>query len=236
MTGTNQKNVLLVEDDANFGMMLKCFLEIKKFNVTLCDDGNDAIRIAKSKSFDLFILDVMLPNKDGFTIAKEIKEKQIIAPFIFLTARAMKEDKMKGYELGALDYLVKPFDPDILYLKIQALLNQEQLKSSVEKTTKYIIGNFELYTLKQMLVLNNEEIHLTHKESELLRMLIEHKDNVLLRTLALSEIWGDDNYFTTKSMDVYITKLRKHLKKDAKNKIEIQNIHGKGFRLLLKDI
>ncbi len=228
-----QKSLLLVEDDPNFGMVLKSFLEIKKFKVILCDDGNDAIKIAKSYPFDLFILDVMLPNKDGFTIAKELKEQQIIAPFIFLTARAMKEDKMKGYELGALDYLVKPFDPDILYLKIKALLNKELFEPK-EKMTLFKIGSFKLNTINQTLILNIEEIHLTYKESELLRMLIEHKDNVLLRSQALSEIWGDDNYFTTKSMDVYITKLRKHLKKDPKNNIEIQNIHGKGFRLLMK--
>ncbi|MEE3999239.1 response regulator transcription factor [Tenacibaculum sp. FZY0031] len=227
-----QKSLLLVEDDPNFGMVLKSFLEIKKFNVTLCNDGNDAIRTAKGKPFDLFILDVMLPNKDGFTIAKELKEQQIIAPFIFLTARAMKEDKVKGFELGALDYLVKPFDPDILYLKIQALLNQEKVETPVETITKFEVGNFTLDTLKQVLILNTEEINLTNKESELLRMLIQHKDNVLLRTQALSEIWGDDNYFTTKSMDVYITKLRKHLKKDTQSTIEIQNIHGKGFRLI----
>ncbi|MFT7898688.1 MULTISPECIES: response regulator transcription factor [Flavobacteriaceae] len=227
-----QKSLLLVEDDPNFGMVLKSFLEIKKFNVTLCNDGNDAIRTAKGKPFDLFILDVMLPNKDGFTIAKELKEQQIIAPFIFLTARAMKEDKVKGFELGALDYLVKPFDPDILYLKIQALLNQEKVETPVETITKFEVGNFTLDTLKQVLILNAEEINLTNKESELLRMLIQHKDNVLLRTQALSEIWGDDNYFTTKSMDVYITKLRKHLKKDTQSTIEIQNIHGKGFRLI----
>ncbi len=235
MNTDTQKNLLLVEDDPNFGMVLKSFLEIKKFKVTLCDDGNDAITIAKSKPFDLFILDVMLPNKDGFTIAKELKEQQIIAPFIFLTARAMKEDKMKGYELGALDYLVKPFDPDILYLKIQALLNKDSQLQSIE-TTIFKLGSFKLNTLKQVLIFNTEEIHLTHKESELLRMLIEHKENILLRSQALSEIWGDDNYFTTKSMDVYITKLRKHLKKDPKNNIEIQNIHGKGFRLLIKQL
>lgn len=233
MNTDTQKKLLLVEDDPNFGMVLKSFLEIKKFEVTLCDDGNDALKIARSKPFDLFILDVMLPNKDGFTIAKELKEKQLIAPFIFLTARAMKEDKMKGYELGALDYLVKPFDPDILYLKIKALLNK-QLHQATEKITIFKIGSFNLDTLKQVLILNTTEIHLTHKESELLKMLIEHKNNILLRTQALSKIWGDDNYFTTKSMDVYITKLRKHLKKDPKNTIEIQNIHGKGFRLLIK--
>lgn len=233
MNTDTQKKLLLVEDDPNFGMVLKSFLEIKKFEVTLCDDGNDALKIARSKPFDLFILDVMLPNKDGFTIAKELKEKQLIAPFIFLTARAMKEDKMKGYELGALDYLVKPFDPDILYLKIKALLNK-QLHQATEKITIFKIGSFNLDTLKQVLILNTTEIHLTHKESELLKMLIEHKNNILLRTQALSKIWGDDNYFTTKSMDVYITKLRKHLKKDPNNTIEIQNIHGKGFRLLVK--
>jgi len=227
-----QKKILLVEDDPNFGMVLKSFLEIKKFDVTLCNDGNDAVRIAKSKLFDLFILDVMLPNKDGFTIAKELKEKQIIAPFIFLTARAMKEDKVKGFELGALDYLVKPFDPDILNLKIQALLNKQSIEILKEKITIYEVGNFKLDTLKRVLILNAKETKLTYKESELLRMLIEHKENVLLRTQALSEIWGDDNYFTTKSMDVYITKLRKYLKKDTECKIEIQNIHGKGFRLV----
>ncbi|WBX78011.1 response regulator transcription factor [Tenacibaculum ovolyticum] len=229
---TNKK-LLLVEDDPNFGMVLKSFLEIKKFSVTLCNDGNDAIRIAKNNSFDLFILDVMLPNKDGFTIAKELKEEKIIAPFIFLTARAMKEDKVRGFELGALDYLVKPFDPDILILKIKALLNNESKEAIKDKVTLYEIGKFKLDTLKRVLILNKKETKLTSKESELLRMLIEHKDNVLLRSQALSEIWGDDNYFTTKSMDVYITKLRKYLKNDIEGKLEIQNIHGKGFRLIV---
>jgi two-component system OmpR family response regulator len=235
MSDITRKNILLVEDDPNFGLVLKSYLEIKKFNVVLCNDGNLAIGMAKTQAFDLFILDVMLPNKDGFTIAKELKEQQFIAPFIFLTARALQEDKIKGFQLGALDYLVKPFDPEILFLKIQALINrnQDQLKEAPETIHHFEIGNFKLDTVQQILKYKSEDIKLTYKESELLRMLIEHKDNILIRSQALSEIWGDDNYFTTKSMDVYITKLRKHLKKDTDNHIEIQNIHGKGFRLLV---
>ncbi|MDY7394072.1 response regulator transcription factor [Aureibaculum sp. 2210JD6-5] len=231
-----EKHILLVEDDPNFGLVLKSYLEIKKYNVVLCADGNDAIKMAKSQPFDLFILDVMLPNKDGFTIAKELKEQQIIAPFIFLTARAMREDKIKGFQLGALDYLVKPFDPEILFLKIQALLNRDQPVIEAPQTeTHFEIGNFQLDSVQQILNYKGKETKLTYKESELLRMLIEHKDNILIRSQALSEIWGDDNYFTTKSMDVYVTKLRKHLKKDTEHTIEIQNIHGKGFRLLISD-
>lgn len=235
MNNIEAKHILLVEDDPNFGMMLKSYLDIKKFNVTLCNDGKDAIKIAKTQPFDLVILDVMLPNKDGFSIAKELKQLQIIAPFIFLTARAMKEDKVKGYLIGALDYLVKPFDPEILFLKIQALLSKDQSENTVNSTNHFQIGSFSLDTIKQVLTYNNSETKLTYKESELLQMLIEHKDNILLRSQALSKIWGDDNYFTTKSMDVYITKLRKHLKKDTKYQIEIQNIHGKGFRLLIQE-
>ncbi|SEC79453.1 DNA-binding response regulator, OmpR family, contains REC and winged-helix (wHTH) domain [Tenacibaculum sp. MAR_2009_124] len=230
-----RKKILLVEDDPNFGMVLKAFLEIKKFDVTLCKDGGKALIIVKNQLFDFFILDVMLPNKDGFSIAKELKDKGIKTPFIFLTARIMKEDKVKGFELGALDYLEKPFDPDILYLKIQALLGKQSEVVLDDESTIYEIGNFKLDVVKRVLVLNDIETKLTYKESELLKMLIAFKDNILLRSQALSEIWGDDNYFTTKSMDVYITKLRKYLKSDKENKIEIQNIHGKGFRLILNE-
>ncbi|CAM1371833.1 response regulator transcription factor [Tenacibaculum xiamenense] len=228
-----RKKILLVEDDPNFGMVLKAFLEIKKFNVTLCNDGGEAFQIAKNQVFDFLILDVMLPNKDGFSIAQELKENGIKTPFVFLTARILKEDKVKGFELGALDYLEKPFDPDILYLKIQALLSKETEIILDDDIINYEIGNFKLDVVKRVLVLNDIETKLTYKESELLKMLIVFRDNILLRSQALSEIWGDDNYFTTKSMDVYITKLRKYLKKDTENNIEIQNVHGKGFRLVI---
>ncbi len=228
-----RKKILLVEDDPNFGMVLKAFLEIKKFDVTLCNDGGKALPIAKNQAFDFLILDIMLPNKDGFSIAKELKENGIKTPFVFLTARILKEDKVKGFELGALDYLEKPFDPDILCLKIQALLGKQSELVLNDEITIYEVGNFKLDVVKRVLVLNNIETKLTSKESELLRMLILYRDNILLRSQALSEIWGDDNYFTTKSMDVYITKLRKYLKKDSENNIEIQNVHGKGFRLVI---
>lgn len=235
MKDNKLQNILLVEDDPNFGMVLKSYLEVKKFNVTLCDDGNEAIKLATACTYDLFILDVMLPNKDGFTIAQELKVKEGGALFIFLTARAMHEDKVKGFELGALDYLVKPFDPEILYLKIKVFLSREPIEDVTIENSKTIfeLGSFTLQIAQRSLSLEDRDIKLTHKESELLRMLIQHKDNILTRSLALNEIWGDDNYFTTKSMDVYVTKLRKHLKKDPKYQIEIQNIHGKGFRLLV---
>lgn len=231
MKEDKNKHILLVEDDPNFGMVLKSYLDVKKFQVTLCDDGKDALKIANSQTFDLFILDIMLPNKDGFTIAKELKEQQIDVPFIFLTARGMREDKIKGFEYGALDYLVKPFDPEILYLKIKALLENRSSRDIDTKVQQSLfdIGSFKLDTLKQALQIKDKSINLTYKESELLRMLIQHRNSILVRSQALTEIWGDDNYFTTKSMDVYVTKLRKHLKTDPSNQIEIQKYTWERF-------
>lgn len=233
MEANKPYHILLVEDDPNFGLVLKSFLEIKNFEITLCDSGATALSKIKTSHFDLFVLDVMLPDIDGFTIAQEIKKLKIPAPFIFLTARALKEDKIKGYEIGALDYLVKPFDPEILFFKINAILSLES-KEVNEVDTVLTLGNFSLDTVQQLLILGQAEIKLTYKEAQLLKMLIAHKDDVLLRSDALRTLWQEDNYFTTKSMDVYITKLRKHLKKDTLNHIEIQNIHGKGFRLLIQ--
>jgi len=228
------KKILLAEDDPNFGMVLQSYLEVKKFNVTLCKDGKDAYKAFNQEVFDLCIFDVMMPNKDGFTLAKEINFYNKNIPFIFLTARSMKEDKIKGYNLGAIDYLVKPFDPEILYLKIQAILDRENNRET-SKVSKYIhLGSLILDTDKQLLILDKEQINLTYKETALLQLLHESIDGVLLRKDALTKIWREDNYFTAKSMDVYLTKLRKLLKKDPIYNIQILNIRGKGFHFKIE--
>lgn len=226
----SNKKILIAEDDPNFGLVLKSYLSVNDFDVTLCPDGNQALTAFESGDFDLCILDVMMPHKDGFSLAQSIQSKGRDIPFIFLTARAMKEDMVKGYQLGAIDYLVKPFDPEILLLKIQAILhNREQ--NTVSQAKSFEIGNFVFEYDKRALKIGEEEIKLSPKEADLLLMLCQNQNQVLKREDALVQIWKEDSYFTTKSMDVYITKLRKYLRKDTEYQIEISNLHGKGFVL-----
>jgi len=223
-----EKRILIAEDDPNFGMMLKSFLMVNDFQVELCNDGNKAVSAFRSADFDLCILDVMMPFKDGFSVAETIQESGKKTPFIFLTAKAMKEDQVKGYKIGALDYLVKPFDPEILLLKVQAIINRQSASKSNTRN-QFQIGKFDFESEKRTLTINEEIIKLSPKESELLHLLATNMGEVVRREDALNRIWKEDSYFTTKSMDVYITKLRKHLRKDTKNQIEITNLHGKGF-------
>jgi len=226
----SDKKILIAEDDPNFGLVLKSYLSVNDFEVTLCPDGNQALIAFESGDFDLCILDVMMPHKDGFSLAQAIQSKGRDIPFIFLTARAMKEDMVKGYQLGAIDYLVKPFDPEILLLKIQAILhNRKQI--TVSQAKSFEIGNFVFEHDKRELKIGEELIKLSPKEADLLLMLCQNQNQVLKREDALVQIWKEDSYFTTKSMDVYITKLRKYLRKDTGNQIEISNLHGKGFVL-----
>ena len=227
---TNKK-ILLVEDDSNFGRILKEYLSINKYNVDLASNGIEGYEKFTRSEYDLCILDVMMPYKDGFTLAKEIREKNDQIPIIFLTAKTLKEDVLKGYKIGADDYLTKPFDSEILLAKIKSLFSWKNLLKSNNSTVyEFNFGKFNFNSKLRMLNHGSDEpIKLSPKENELLKMLVLNLNDLLPRDIALNKIWRDDNYFTSRSMDVYIAKLRKYLETD--NKIKIINIHGEGFRL-----
>lgn len=231
---TNKK-ILLVEDDPNFGAILKDYLALNEFDVTLAKNGMEGLEKFKKDTFDLCILDVMMPYKDGYTLAKEIRDKNKEVPIIFLTAKTMKEDVLKGYKVGADDYLNKPFDSEVLLAKIRTIIQRKSQEASKLDNTKFEfeIGDFHLNSKLRFLKYKNEEpVKLSPKENELLKMLALHENDLMSRELALTKIWRDDNYFTSRSMDVYIAKLRKYLKRDEN--VEIVNIHGEGFRLAIK--
>jgi len=229
------KKILLVEDDPNFGSILKDYLMLNDFEVTLARNGMEGFEKFKKDTFDLCILDVMMPYKDGYTLAKEIREKNKEIPLIFLTAKSMKEDVLKGYKLGADDYLNKPFDSEVLLMKIKAIISRKASEVKVDNTKyEFKIGKFHLNSKLRHLIFDNQEpVKLSPKENELLKMLAVHENDLMSRELALTKIWRDDNYFTSRSMDVYIAKLRKYLKLDPN--VEILNIHGEGFRLIAKE-
>ena len=228
-----QKRILLVEDDPNFGTVLKDYLMMNDYEVTHAKNGMEGFEKFKKDDFDLCILDVMMPYKDGFTLAKEIREKNTEVPIIFLTAKAMKEDVLKGYKVGADDYLNKPFDSEVLLMKIKAIIQRKGSDTITDsKQFEFKIGGFDLNSKLRFLTYNGgDQVKLSPKENELLRMLALHENDLMPRELALTKIWRDDNYFTSRSMDVYIAKLRKYLKLDPK--VEILNIHGEGFRLVV---
>jgi len=232
---TENKKILLVEDDPNFGTVLKDYLAMNDYNVTHAKNGMEGFEKFKKDDYDLCILDVMMPYKDGFTLAKEIREKNKEVPIIFLTAKALKEDVMKGYKVGADDYLNKPFDSEVLLMKIKAIMQRKTTDSVADsKEFEFQVGNFFLNSKLRFLSYKKEDpVKLSPKENDLLRLLALHKNDLMPRELALTKIWRDDNYFTSRSMDVYIAKLRKYLGKD--DGVEIINIHGEGFRLVVKD-
>lgn len=226
--------ILLVEDDPNFGTVLKDYLSLNDYKVTLAKDGLEGLIMFKNDEFDLCILDVMMPRKDGFSLAKDIRATNSDIPIIFLTARTMKEDVLKGYQSGADDYLNKPFDSEVLLYKIKAILQRKETEQTTEEDVfEYKIGKFNFNSkLRHLSFDGGETQKLSPKESKLLKLLATHKNDLMPRELALTKIWRDDNYFTSRSMDVYIAKLRKYLKPDPN--VEILNIHGEGFRLLEK--
>lgn len=234
MMENEAKKILLVEDDPNFGIILKDYLTINNFEVTHAKNGMEGFEKFKRNDFDLCILDVMMPYKDGFTLAKEIREKNASVPIIFLTAKSLKEDVLKGYAIGADDYLNKPFDSEVLLMKIHAILQRKNSESSIDtKQFEFKIGVFFLNSkLRHLSYKQEEPVKLSPKENDLLRLLAIHLNDLMTRELALTKIWRDDNYFTSRSMDVYIAKLRKYLKRDEN--VEILNIHGEGFRLVVK--
>ncbi len=231
---TENKKILLVEDDPNFGTVLKDYLIMNDYDVVHAKNGMEGFEKFKKDDYDMCILDVMMPYKDGFTLAKEIRDKNAEVPIIFLTAKAMKEDVLKGYKVGADDYLNKPFDSEVLLMKIQAIMQRKSTESVADsKQFEFTIGGFHLNSKLRFLTFGEEDpIKLSPKENELLRLLALHLNDLMPRELALTKIWRDDNYFTSRSMDVYIAKLRKYLKKDEK--VEILNIHGEGFRLVVR--
>lgn len=223
-------HVFMVEDDHNFGAVLKSYLEIYDYKVHWVDDGKSAVREFRADDFDLCILDVMLPNVDGFQIAKEIRFVNKYIPLIFLTAKTLKEDILRGFSLGADDYITKPFDSEVLLCKIKAILKRkEPTQNKIPEKDEFDIGKYQFNYPHRILALNNKQQKLSPREAEVLRLLCLKMNDVLPREMALKKIWGEDNYFTTRSMDVFITKLRKYLKDDPA--IEISNIHGSGFKL-----
>lgn len=230
----NPINVLLVEDDANFGSVLKAYLTISDFNVTLVDDGAKAFKTFIEGDFDICVLDVMLPNVDGFTIARRIKEHNPRIPLIFLTAKTLKNDIQEGFSIGADDYITKPFDSEVLIWKINAILTRDKLSNGTSAAPKtiYEIGTYTFDIEVRTLANDGVEVKLSPREADLLKLLIENANNVLQRDKALLTIWKDDSYFAGRSMDVYITKLRKYLKEDPN--LEISSVHGTGFMLKVK--
>ena len=229
----DKMRILLCEDDENLGMLLREYLQAKGYETELFADGEAGYRGFVRGRYDICVLDVMMPKKDGFTLAQEIKQADKDMPIVFLTAKTLKEDVFEGFKLGADDYLTKPFSMDELVYRMEAILRR--VKSKEQKNiTRFQLGKFTFDTQRQMLILGDEQTKLTTKESELLTMLCVHVNDVLERDLALKTIWMDDNYFNARSMDVYITKLRKLLKGDPD--IEINNVHGRGYRLIVPNM
>ena len=229
------KNILLVEDDLNFGTLLNDFLNLHSYHVVLAKNGIEGLEKFKNSSFDLCILDVMLPFKDGFSLAKDIREIDKDIPMFFLTAKTLKDDVLRGYKIGADDYLTKPFDSEILLFKIKSIFKRKKLIKNQEiEKFEFEFAEFRFNSKLRTLQYKLEKpVKLSPKENQLLKMLLGYVNDLMPRELALVKIWNDDNYFTSRSMDVYIAKIRKYLSKDAS--IEIENIHGEGFRLIIND-
>lgn len=228
---TTKRKVLLVEDDTNLGDLLQDSLEMKNYDVVLKRNGEEGYTEFKANKYDMCILDVMMPKKDGFTLAKDIRRLNANVPVIFLTAKSMKEDTIEGLKIGADDYISKPFAMDELTLRMENIFRRLP-KPEVSDQNKFRIGKFEFDNMLRTLRIGNKETKLTTKESELLKILAVYQDRLLEREVALNSVWGTDSYFAGRSMDVYIAKLRKYLKEDPN--VEIFNVHGTGFKLVVK--
>ena len=229
MEATKPK-ILLCEDDTNLGMVLKNYLELNDYDVVLERDGRLGLAAFQREKIDMCLLDVMMPNMDGFAVAEEIRDINPDVPLFFLSAKTMKEDIIQGYKLGADDYITKPFDSEVLLLKIKAILKRNEETHREEVNAEFDMGKYHFNPRLRELTFDGKINVLSPKENELLKMLCEHKNDLLTREAALKKIWGSDTYFNGRSMDVYIAKLRKYLKEDET--IEIVNIHGNGFRLV----
>ena len=229
------KKILIVEDDPNFGKILKEYLTLNDYYVVLAKNGIEGFEKFNKSDFDLCILDIMMPYKDGFTLAKEIRDKNDEVPIFFLTAKHLKEDVLKGFKIGGDDYMTKPFDSEVLLAKIKATLNRKK-KSFIPDNDifEFDFSDFNFNSKLRILTYKDgKDIKLSPKESQLLRLLVLHINDLLPRETALNKIWRDDNYFTSRSMDVYVAKLRKYLSRDKK--VQILNIHGEGFRLVINN-
>ncbi len=236
MKNNNLTKVFLVEDDRNFGSVLKAYLEIHDFEVEWESEGGNAIKRFLNLTCDICVLDVMLPGLDGFSIAKEIRKAKPNMPFVFLTAKTLKADILEGFNIGAEDYITKPFDSEVLVAKLKAIVNRVNRTTSLESerpVESYSVGEFTYHTAHRLLSKPGFEQRLSPTEGKLLELLCENKNKLLPRSTALKVIWQNDNYFTARTMDVYITKLRKFLKDDTA--IEIENLHSSGFILWAKE-
>jgi DNA-binding response OmpR family regulator len=224
--------VLLAEDDANLGSILKSYLQAKGYDTDLFEDGDQAYEAFKKKSYDFCILDIMMPLKDGFTLAKEIRKDDKDIPILFLTAKSLQEDIIEGFKIGADDYLTKPFSMEELLMRMEAVLRRsKQGRKKKDGDEIYKIGIFTFNYKRQELSYNEKKQKLTSKEADLLKLLCDHMNNILERPEALKKIWKDDSYFNARSMDVYVAKIRKYLKADPN--VELLNIHGRGFKLVV---
>jgi len=226
----SKKKILLVEDDNNFGSILRDYLTLHSYETTLAKNGIEGLEKFRKYNYDLCILDVMMPFKDGFSLASDIRAINDEVPLIFLTAKSLKEDVIKGFKIGADDYLIKPFDSEILLFKIKSIFKRKiSLKKATDNKVDYIFSSFRYNSkFRELQFKNDKPVTLSPKEGKLLTLLLDNMNDLTTREEALVKIWNDDNYFTSRSMDVYVTKIRKYLSKDPK--IKIENIHGKGFR------
>ena len=226
----NKLHILLCEDEESLGMLVREYLQAKGYDAELYLDGEAGYKAFVKGVYDMCLLDVMMPKMDGFTLARELRMINAEVPIMFLTAKNLKDDILEGFKLGADDYLTKPFSMDELVYRMEAILRRVKARNK-QMAVRYQLGRFVFDTQRQLLTIGEKSTKLTTKESELLTMLCTHMNDVLERDLALKTIWIDDNYFNARSMDVYITKLRKHLKDDPN--VEINNVHGKGYRLVV---
>lgn len=230
MTKSNEMepHILYVEDDEVLGFVTKDNLELNGMRVSHAKTGGEAVKLFRSDSFDLCLIDVMLPEMDGYAVAKEIRSRHSEIPILFLTAKSLKEDRIKGLKIGADDYITKPFSIEELLLKIKVFLKRKYITGEKEKSL-YRLGDYELDTDNLQLKFKDDITQMTKKEADLLKLLIEHKNKIIERSTILERVWGENDYFMGRSMDVFISRLRKYLKEDPK--INIENIHGVGFRL-----
>jgi len=227
--------ILLVEDDRTLSTLVRDILEINKYEVVLCSNGEEGLATFKAQKFDLMLVDIMMPKMDGITMIKEIRRYDQRVPIIIISAKDMKDDKVEGFRAGADDYVVKPFSTDELLLRIDAILKRVQRAQEMLLTTTTEIiefGSCKLDVGEQNLTIKNKSMHLTRKECDLIRLLAMKRNELLLREVALKAIWGDDDYFIGRSMDVFISRIRKYLKDD--HKVEIVNVHGLGFKMMIK--
>lgn len=234
MKTTAAVHILLVEDDINLGFILQENLEIKGYRVSRCTDGEAALQCFQRHTFDLCLLDVMLPKLDGFSLARRIRRLNPAVPIIFLTAKSLKEDRIEGFQIGGDDYVTKPFSLEELLLRIRAVLKRTRSSRLAEspQSSRFEIGDYIFDVAGQTLRRGNKVQKLTSREAELLKLICLHGDEYLPREKALVELWGEDNYFNGRSMDVFISKLRKYL--SAGGRVEIRNLHGKGFKLVIR--